>query len=388
MRTLFSLLVFLVSVLPVGAEILYSEQQDFYVDPPIGWIFYEDPTPQHFLIRNAEGSAFLEIFNQDTQGAKADPASNVTEKAKSVLASLGATGEGELFSWSGQESWLGNLTYKAGPYPVQAILLVTRNQSNYLTGLAYCGAKDFDNQVDVLQSALNSLALGETGRKDIGPLSAYFRQTGPEEDLDQKSLTGLPSSFIMSYSKTTDESIQAVMERESRVVAPMVQTRFLNAAWSRFYRQIYRELYSSLLPLSQYWKTLVRKGTVSGASLPQTMMSWIQSFEYSRKGGVTDLSTPWQTLSSQSGDCDSRCLLYLALLEQTGTKGILMVSVKYSHAMTALELAGTGARFPMDNKNWLVAELTDNVNKPSLGMIPKEYSDPNQWLGIDLWGKP
>jgi hypothetical protein len=42
----------------------------------------------------------------------------------------------------------------------------------------------------------------------------------------------------------------------------------------------------------------------------------------------------------------------------------------------------------MDKKNWLVAELTDNVNKPAIGMIPQEYSDPNQWLGIDLWGKP
>jgi hypothetical protein len=382
------MLVLLVSALPLRAEIIWSEQQDFYVDPPIGWIFYEDPTPQHFLIRNSDGSAFLEIFNQSTQGAKADPANNVTEKAKTVLASLGATGEGELFSWSGQQSWLGNLTYKAGPYPVRAILLVTRNQSSYMTALAYCAQKDFDNDLDVLQSALNSLALGEAGRKDIGPLSAYFRETAPSEELERKALTGLPSSFTMTYSKTTDESIQAVMERESRVVAPMVQTRFLNAAWSRFYRQIYRELFSSLLPLSQYWSSLVPKGTVSSSALPQTMMSWVQSFEYSRKGGVTDLSSPWQTLSNQSGDCDSRCLLYLALLEQTGTKGILMVSSKYSHAMAALELSGAGARFPMDKKNWLVAELTDNVNKPALGMIPQEYSDPNQWLGIDLWGKP
>jgi hypothetical protein len=70
------MLVLLVSALPLRAEIIWSEQQDFYVDPPIGWIFYEDPTPQHFLIRNSDGSAFLEIFNQSTQGAKADPANS------------------------------------------------------------------------------------------------------------------------------------------------------------------------------------------------------------------------------------------------------------------------------------------------------------------------
>jgi hypothetical protein len=53
--------------------------------------------------------------------------------------------------------------------------------------------------------------------------------------------------------------------------------------------------------------------------------------------------------------------------------------------MAALDLAGGGARFPFADKNWLVAELTAQVN---LGMIAQNMADPNQWIGIDLWGNP
>ena len=72
-------------------------------------------------------------------------------------------------------------------------------------------------------------------------------------------------------------------------------------------------------------------------------------------------------------------------MEQLGVKGILMVSAPYSHAMAALDLPGSGARFPFDNTNWMVAEMTAKVN---LGMIAQDMADPTQWIGVDLWGKP
>ena len=117
----------------------------------------------------------------------------------------------------------------------------------------------------------------------------------------------------------------------------------------------------------------------------QALLAWLQSFDYVRKGGLTDLSTPWEVLKEGKGDCDSLALMYLAILDHLGQRGILMVSSTYKHAMAALDLAGDGARFPFANNNWLVAELTATV---TLGQIDSTMANPDEWLGIDVLGSP
>jgi len=137
--------------------------------------------------------------------------------------------------------------------------------------------------------------------------------------------------------------------------------------------------------LAAYWKTRLDAGQVTKDTLPQAVLSWLQKYDYSRKGGLTDLSTPWQTLKEKSGDCDSKSLIYLALMQQLGYNGILMVSATLSHGMAALDVPGPGARFAFDSGQWLVAELTAQVD---IGMIAQNMADPSQWIGVDLWAKP
>ncbi len=373
---------------PIFAELIYSEQRDFYLDPPVGWSFLEDPTPEHLVMTDATGNCVLEVFNQSTIGKAPDPAKTVLEKARNIQQSLSAKGDGELFDWSGQEAWLGDQVFQAGPIPARGWFLITRHGDSFLTALAYSPVKTYEVNADQLLSALNSLALGEAGRRDVGPLSAYFRGSASTPRLEKKAIAGLPKALTITYDLDADDSVQSVLERETRVLLPSVKTRDLNPAWTRFYRQIYREIYADLLPLSQYWKTESRSTSMTKQTLAQTVMTWLQDFDYQRKGGLTDISTPWQTLADHAGDCDSRSLIYLAVLDQLGIRGILMVSGTYSHAMAALDLNGEGARFSYGNSLWLVAELTDSVNHPQLGQIASDYSDPNQWLGIDLWGEP
>ena len=58
-----------------------------------------------------------------------------------------------------------------------------------------------------------------------------------------------------------------------------------------------------------------------------------------------------------------------------------MVSDVYSHAMAAVDLAGSGARFPFGGREWLVAELTAPV---TLGQIDSTMADPAGWIGVSL----
>lgn len=389
MRTLFfaaqTVLLGLVLLAPAVSEVIWSETRDFYVDPPVGWTFVEDPTPEHFVMTDAGRRIILEIFSQD----KGDQ-SDLKAKAADLKTRLKAQGDEESFTWNGRPAWLSNLVFTAGPVKAKGWALVADDGDGWVSALVYTPEADYEKAGDILISTLNSLALGLDGRQEPGPMSAFFEGTAAKPRTEAQVLSGLAPPFTMAYNLDRDETIQATLERETRLllaqVGPQVSNQqVLAPGWTRLYRQVYRELYSSLTPLAAYWQDRVAQKAVTPDQLPQTVLSWLQGFTYDRKGGLTDISTPWQTLKTAAGDCDSRSLVYLALMEQLGVKGVLMVSAVYSHGMAALDLPGQGARFPFDGKNWLVAELTDKV---TLGMIAGDKADPTQWIGVDLWGKP
>ncbi len=369
---------------PVSAAVLWSQPRDFYVDPPEGWTFVEDPTPEHFVMTDAGRHLILEIFSQDKAGE------TLETKEADVKTRLQAQGDEEVFEWNGSQAWLGDLKFRAGPVAARGWVLVAENKNTWVTAMAYAPEDEYAQASDGLISALDSLAFGQEGRRQPGPLSAFFEAAADQPRSESLAVAGLPTPFTLVYSLDRDEGIQATAERETRLLTAQLGPHPASQAamapgWSRFYRQIFRELYSSLAPLSAYWKARLDAGQVTKDELPQAVLSWLQKYEYSRKGGLTDLSTPWQTLKEKSGDCDSKSLIYLALMHQLGYKGILMVSATLSHGMAALDVPGPGARFAFDGNQWLVAELTAQVN---IGMIAQNMADPAQWIGVDLWANP
>jgi hypothetical protein len=386
MRTLLSLLgLALVLARPLAADVLWSQPRDFYVDPPQGWTFVEDPTPEHFVMTDAGRRMILEIFSQD-KGKVTDLAA----KALDLRTRLNAQGDEQAFTWNDRPAWLADLTFTAGPVQARGWALVADDGNGWVSALAYAPVTDYDKASDVLNSTLNSLALGLDGRHQPGPLSTFFEQTASKPRSETKAFSDLPSPLSVTYSLDRDEAIQATIERETRLLIAQVGTQVqdqnaIAPGWSRFYRQIYRDLYSSLTPIADYWRAQVDQKKVTPEALPQTVLTWLQKFEYFQKTGLVSVTTPWQTLRDQKGNCDSRSLIYLAIMDQLGVPGILMVSAPYSHAMAALDLPGPGARFPFGNKKWLVAELTTTV---ALGQIAQDKADPNQWIGVDLWQKP
>jgi hypothetical protein len=56
-----------------------------------------------------------------------------------------------------------------------------------------------------------------------------------------------------------------------------------------------------------------------------------------------------------------------------------MVSRDYGHAMGIADIEGPGARFPFENKQYLVAETTAQVE---LGLIGRQVSEIAKWLGV------
>ena len=168
MRTLFFALVFvLTGSLPAQAEVLWSQDRDFYVDPPQGWTFVEDPSPEHFVMTDPSRKVILEIFSQD-KGKEA-----LATKAADLQTRLKARGDADTFSWNDRNAWLGDQSWTiqlpSGALPVRGWALVADDGDQWVSALAYTPATNYDAASDVLISSLDSLALGTVGRRETAP---------------------------------------------------------------------------------------------------------------------------------------------------------------------------------------------------------------------------
>ena len=65
------------------------------------------------------------------------------------------------------------------------------------------------------------------------------------------------------------------------------------------------------------------------------LLSWTQGFTYERNFAGSDFTNLPKAFATESGDCDSRALLLVIMLNQLGIDAILLVSPEYSHAVAA-----------------------------------------------------
>ena len=111
----------------------------------------------------------------------------------------------------------------------------------------------------------------------------------------------------------------------------------------------------------------------------------LQNYTYEDTKSLSGLRAPLYAASHELGDCDARGLVYMIVLKHWGINSLLMISPKFSHSLVGLDLAGSGARFSYNKKDWLVTELTAKVE---LGQIEQSMSDPKDWIGLDMTFTP
>lgn len=330
----------------------------------------EGQTP-HFA--SASGEAGLDVAEYPA-GSFAEP----RKMALAVQAELGARGEGATYLYSGRPAYIADVTFEMSDAPYRGYLIAVVGREKDVALLGYASKKSYDAYRDEVLSALDSYAFDRRELRYPGPVS-QFSSFPP-------AVKGKPMTFWVGgkrYRGVVDvreiDAAQSVIDRETRILAE--NTKVNREAWQRFYRVIYRDSYHRLdpfLPAVLDGLSLAGKNDYERAAL---LLQWMQGFLYARTGTFTDLSNPLLTFLTQSGDCDSRTLLYSLLLEHLGVHSVLMVSAVYSHSMVGVLVAGKGARYEYRGKRYLVAELTAPV---ALGLIDRAMADPRGWIGVDF----
>jgi hypothetical protein len=243
----------------------------------------------------------------------------------------------------------------------------------FLLVLAY-GAKESGDLSLIHLSCIDSIAPNAAGLRTPGPVTEYSYPRGKRKSF---SLAGNAGEAL--FFEHDSEAAQFVIDREDMVLGYYAKTPLWKEAWKRFYRLIFRDSFERLqnaaFVLERRWNVpSLENRVIAGKAL-----KWVQDFMYERDLEGSDFVNLVTAATEGRGDCDSRALLWAVILIQANVPAAIMVSAEYSHAMGLTDMEGEGARFPMDGKQWLVAETVAHVD---IGLIAESVSNTDKWLGI------
>jgi hypothetical protein len=378
------LLVFLIQVLApvfVPGEPLVSPTWGFRVDPPEGYAYTGGDGRSRFSFRSPQGAS-LDLAVYGGPGHTGRYAS-VRAMAEDIQKRLNNRGTAGYFKYGSKEAALISLDFTLGEAAREgwALCIELEGESRPLLLALACGPGGQEKLRPLHLSALDSICPTDKERRRPGPVTEF---NYPRGALIRKPLPNLGVEALV-YEHDA-EAAQALVDREFEVLRNYLDSSLWKEAWVRFYRAIYRDSYDRLADAAfmaeRAWYNQAAENTEPSLAAPDLAgraLRWVQSFAYERNLLGSDFINLVSAAFEGRGDCDSRALLWAIILEQADIPAAIMVSREYRHAMGLADLAGTGARFELGGKKWLVAETTAPV---SIGLIAESFSVTDNWLGV------
>ncbi|MCK5153551.1 MAG: hypothetical protein KAQ93_04265 [Spirochaetales bacterium] len=345
-----------------------------FVNVPEGWyvlenredkVTFADPTDSaYFQLKRYPGNSFT----------------SVGDLYSYVSGELGSSGDGEQFLFDAKESYFASITFESSGYYYMGYLICIEGEFEDIVLLAFSDEANYNLSHDFLLSSIDSFSLNESGLKNPGPVSQFY-YPWPGRDKTINYLTMDSKKIPVSFDTKEIDTARILIEREARILVQYTNSNLSDSAWARYYKLIYRDNYNRLRRIARIAVSEITDDFESLSSYEKSSMllTWIQEFEYIRTGTLSDFMSPIDTVFEAAGDCDSRSLLYVMLLEYNGIDSILMVSSEYSHSLTGVAVEGTGAYYYYEGSEYLIAETTDNI---SIGLIDQAMADPAKWMGI------
>jgi hypothetical protein len=299
------------------------------------------------------------------------------DMVESIVGGLRAQGDVSEFVFDGREAALAEVAFLAGPNAVRGYLLCVDGQQADVAILAYADDAGYDAQVDFLLSSMDSFRISAAVQNAPGPISQFlFPYPGPVATERVPFAGGTVP--VRSDAEELD-AMQALIEREARILVAYTRDPARDEAWKRSYRMIYRDSYPRLAETAREIGRLAGGERATPAARATAVLSWLQGFGYARTGSLSDLLSPLATVASRSGDCDARALALVIILSHLGTDGVIMVSSVYAHAVAAVAVDAPGVGFVLDGRRYLTAETT---KKAPLGWIDEEQRDLAKWVVV------
>jgi len=381
---LLSLLLLAALSADISAQLFAPPGKGFTIDLPVGFeCVQQDPDGNGYLFSYNMLPVTLIIKLYD-KGACRDAAG----AAATALGKLRARYETAVMQWNGAECAISSFSMTlpgsetgqegwaaAAPLP---------NESGWLTAICYADQDRTWYCARAINSALDSLCIGEAGRRTPGIMTSFaFPGTGKKE----VTLTIHGKKVKSAVGSDDAEANKYVVEREYAILTLYARNKNWLEAWRRYYRMIHRDACRRTARLAaDIYKTLYPAAVKADSKNPdmeyiRQLLSWIQEFSYVRDPQNADFTDIVSCATGSPSDCDSRSLLLCILAEHAGIQSALFISREYSHAIAGLALSAGGAKITVNGTAYLLAETTAKVDP---GLVAQDMSDESKWIAVEL----
>lgn len=352
-------------------ESIGSSTWNFSLKLPELWVLVDKNEPNdryRFSHQLFNADLYIALYNNDE--FKSAP-----EALSFVNMQFSDSAQETSFYWRHKEIGIGH--FETNTLSGWTIACELYNQKGWIV---LAGVSPIDESLqneDLIISTLDSLVIDEGSLLSPGPMTHFaWNQTEPIYGKYRDLQTTIQVQFV----KEDNLANQFVIDREFRLLTSYLNSEAIYDAWSRFYQLIYKDAWkrfeNSTLAISSYLGD-------EPYNQAKILLNFVQEFEYERDLKGSDFLNLPEAFLEKKGDCDSRALLMVLILNQIGTDAILLISPEYKHALIGVDCSGEGARFESKGKKYLLMDTTAKVGP---GLIPSTMADPSKWFAIHFEG--
>lgn len=380
-RRFFAVIFYMLILSFAFCDVLVNPSWDFAVDLPEGFELKQKSGNDSFLFEHPDipVSIVLRAYSlsryKDTKTA-----------ASNVMKQLGAKYESSDCQWRNSDAKILQFSMNLnGAQEGWGVVANLPDKKGIIVMLAYTPKAYAQNQQvsDFLFSCLDSLIIDWGCYTDAGPITAFAFPKSEQKDRVSHKITIDGKKISFTLDPLDQEADEFVIEREYSVLCMYQNSKKWKEAWQRYYRQIFRNECGRLSQAAFAIQNKLRSKCSTDAEYAQTLLSWVQGFDYARDHKGTDFAPVTKVICGEGSDCDSRSMLLAVLLHHMNMDTAIFVSSEYSHALFGVALEGySGAKLKSFDTTYVLGETTAQVD---LGLVAADMADPAKWIPVSFF---
>jgi hypothetical protein len=140
---------------------------------------------------------------------------------------------------------------------------------------------------------------------------------------------------------------------------------------------------SDLQPIADLFRTRAQQESLDANQVAALVVGFVQSIRYQvPKAEPFGVLPPALVAAESWGDCDSKSLLALMLLEEVGITGVMISSAAHRHSMVGVPLITTGKHFSHAGRRYAFVECT--AAGAPIGYIDPKLESPYDWRVVPV----
>jgi hypothetical protein len=152
--------------------------------------------------------------------------------------------------------------------------------------------------------------------------------------------------------------------------------------WPVIYNQLLEKNQDRLTSVARSLKRAADKHGYDRYELASLTLAFVQHIPYKIPRNELGLMTPPTTLSKRWGDCDTKSLLYVLVMQQLGFDVSLFISNRYRHAMAGVNINAVGTSMAHRGRQYFFAETTTPGHR--IGQLKTGNGRTASWSLIPL----